>query len=177
MREMSKKILFCDIDDTLTQTISGHTFKKHPNDVKVFESASKSLRYFAALDFTIVGISNQAGVSKGYKTLEEAVKEMTYTISLIPDLSLIKFCPDFEGEQCCTVWKDEYNFTINPKFKGLYRKPHNGMIESVLCAFDDINRSECLMTGDRAEDKMAADASRIPFIWAQDWRTKYGNFK
>lgn len=174
---MTKRFLFCDVDDTLTQTISENTFKQNPRDVKVIEFASKALKYFASLSYTIIGISNQGGVGKGYKTLEQAIEEMTYTISLLPDLLFIKFCPDFEGEQCCTVWQDKHNCIIDPKLKGTYRKPHNGMIESVLCAFNDVNRNECLMVGDRTEDKLTADASKIPFMWAQEWRNKYGHFK
>lgn len=42
------KILFCDIDGTLTETISGATFKQHSRDVKIIPGADKAIAHFVS---------------------------------------------------------------------------------------------------------------------------------
>ncbi len=91
------KILFVDIDGTLTETISGNPFKQHPQDVKVMEGADKAVAYFHGQGWRIIGISNQGGA--GHKSLEDAIAEMKLTQELLPQLLTIYFCPDFEGVQ------------------------------------------------------------------------------
>jgi D-glycero-D-manno-heptose 1,7-bisphosphate phosphatase len=61
------KILFVDVDGTLTETLSGHTFKQHPRDVKIIEGADRAIAHFACLEWTIIGVSNQGGVSAGFE--------------------------------------------------------------------------------------------------------------
>ena len=91
-------ILICDVDGTLTETVSGQPSKAHPQDVKVLLGVEKGLKYYAAKRYSIIGISNQIEVAAGYKTIANAVQEMQYTITLLPQLRLILFCPDFEGK-------------------------------------------------------------------------------
>jgi D-glycero-D-manno-heptose 1,7-bisphosphate phosphatase len=170
--------LFVDIDGTLTETISGATFKKHPHDVKIIQGADKALKHFADNGAHCVGISNQAGIKSGYKTLASASQEMLYTLSLFPELQEIYFCPDFAGEECWHVTRSEFHEigTREPQLIGLYRKPHSGMLELAKLFIEDGEREVTgrLMVGDRPEDKDCANEIGIDFLWAEEWRRKYG---
>ncbi|MEH2034024.1 MAG: hypothetical protein V7K67_31200 [Nostoc sp.] len=91
------KILFCDIDGTLTETISGHTFKQSPTDVKIIVGADKAIAHFADLGWLIVGVSNQGGcdtinrdTGKPLKSFEDAIAEMQFTLKLFPRLKAIQ---------------------------------------------------------------------------------------
>lgn len=52
-------ILFCDIDGTLTGTVSGATFKLNPRDVLVLPGVENALAHYATKGYLIVGISNE----------------------------------------------------------------------------------------------------------------------
>lgn len=123
------KILFCDIDGTLTETISGHTFKQHPKDVKIIEGADKAIAHFARNRCRIIGISNQGGIAKGFKSLEETIEEMRYTLELLPQLIAIYFCPDFEGNECYKVSPGSYALLFRSADKESFRKPGCGMLQ------------------------------------------------
>lgn len=174
-KDMDTKILFCDIDGTLTETISGHAFKQHPKDVKVVEGANKAIAYYASLGYKVCGVSNQGGVAKGFKSLEATVEEMQFTLSLFPELEFILFCPDFEGEICVVVKRDSFEEMTN---KGQnFRKPNPGMVNYGLrllgsgYATDEV---EAWMVGDRPEDGECAVNAKIKFLPADVWRNRYG---
>ncbi len=92
---MNTKILFVDIDGTLTETISGHAFKQHPQDVKVIEGVQSAIAYFISKGWMVIGVSNQGGIAKGFKTLAATVDEMIFTLSLIPDAGMLKLAKLF----------------------------------------------------------------------------------
>lgn len=170
------KILFCDIDGTLTETISGKPFKQHPKDVKILDGADKAVQHFNNLGWLIIGVSNQGGVAAGHKSLDDAIAEMAYTKLLFPELRRIYFCPDYEGKQLfsddgyeISAWEDcsKYNF----------RKPNPGMILHFLDDArikENYREWEAMMTGDRPEDEECALNAGIKFIWDQTWRKIYG---
>ncbi|MBH8566755.1 HAD hydrolase-like protein [Nostoc sp. CENA67] len=175
------KFLFVDIDGTLTETISGETFKQNPQDVKVIEGADKAVTHYHNNGWTIIGVSNQGGCSsinpktgKYYKELTDAIAEMQFTMQLIPELLSVYFCPDFEGREC---WKILQLSASNvsqelPQFVGTYRKPDPGMIlhnlESCL-----VEVGEAWMVGDRPEDEQCATNAGINFCPANVWRDRF----
>ena len=100
------KILFCDVDGTLTGTVSGAIFKSHPRDVLVLPGVENALARYAKEGYLMVGISNEKGVGAGHKKLEAALEEKEYTCSLLPQLKAIYFCPDFVGQVLCRADRD-----------------------------------------------------------------------
>lgn len=175
------KLLFCDIDGTLTETISGATFKQHPNDVKVIEGAREAIAYFQSQGWTIVGISNQGGCSainpatgKPHKSIEDAVNEMQFTLSLLPQIECILLCPDFEGNQLVYV-DEEKHIELSRTFEDSYRKPGIGMIQYIRLNIAPLGDKveECIMVGDRPEDQQCAANAGIKFIAADIWRNQY----
>lgn len=170
------KILFCDIDGTLTETISGETFKQHSRDVKIIAGADIAIAHFVSRGYKCVGISNQGGVGTGHKSLEDAIAEMQYTLELFPDLETIFFCPDFDGKYCYKVFGNVVTqFSPNSVIKagaGKFRKPNPGMIELALY-LKASNNKHCLMVGDRSEDERCAFNAGVNFIPADVWRNQF----
>lgn len=170
------KILFVDIDGTLTETISGHPFKQHPRDVSVMDGADKAIAYYGSQGWKIIGISNQGGIEKGFKSIQQTILEMRYTLSLIPQLQEIYFCPDFEGKQCYCINPSEehaHDFgNLFPDYQGTFRKPSPGMIRLAM-NFADNEITEIWMVGDRPEDEACAAAANINFCPADVWRNRF----
>ena len=167
------KILFCDVDGTLTETISGKPFKQHPKDVKIIDGADKAVQHFNKLGWLIIGVSNQGGVAAEHKSLDDAIAEMAYTKLLLPELRRIYFCPDYEGKQLFS--DDGYEISAFSDCTGYnFRKPNPGMITHFIKNIDQ-PIDKCLMTGDRPEDEECALNAGIKFIEAQAWRKMYGS--
>ena len=173
------KILFVDIDGTLTETISGHTFKQHPQDVKVMDGADRAIAHFVRLGWHIIGISNQAGIAAGHKSIDATCQELEFTLDLFPDLQEIYFCPDFDGKQLFVVSKDDVLLEVGfleEQLEGTYRKPNPGMIQYVLTGIEDEGKtvSEAWMIGDRPQDdEQCAINAGINFCPADVWRDKF----
>lgn len=78
------KTIFFDIDGTLTTTISGEIFKQHPEDVKVLPGIKEAIAHYKALRWQFIGTSNQGGVAAGFKSIDDTVAEMQFTLELLP---------------------------------------------------------------------------------------------
>lgn len=165
------KLLFVDIDGTLTETISGHAFKQHPKDVKVMEGAHKAVTHFADKGWLVIGISNQGGVAAGHKTLDATCEEFDYTLELFRGLSAIYFCPDFEGYWC--YWIDREDAGREYRDYGInFRKPSPGIVHKLL--YETGAKAEnCWLVGDRPEDEQAAANAMANFCPASIWRDRF----
>lgn len=170
------KILFVDVDGTLTDTKSGEPFKQDAQDIKVIPSVEEALTYYQEDGYTIIGISNQGGVGAGYKENQQAIEEMQNTITLLPQIERIFFCPDSYGVQLYCVTPKKYTKIVVPKHISSCRKPGCGMVEYALedlpenfiCGVDT-----ALMVGDRVEDMECAGNAKIEFMWASQWRNLF----
>jgi D-glycero-D-manno-heptose 1,7-bisphosphate phosphatase len=172
------RAIFFDVDGTLTGTMSGEIFKKHSADIAVLPGVKEGIEFFGAQNppWIFIGISNQGGVGAGHKSIDDAVDEMANTLMLIPQLSAIYFCPDFEGRIChrVTASGDEIIHLADKDFEEgwTYRKPDAGMIH--LAANENaIDLKESWMIGDRREDGECAVAARVNFMWADMWRNRF----
>lgn len=176
---MNEKLLICDINETLTTTISGADFKQHSKDVKILPGALAGLQTYHEEGWRIVAISNEAGIPK-YKSLNSAIAEFKYTMELLPQLESVYFCPDFQGEQCYHIDKECRVVAIHEwkKYKpliGAFRKPNPGMI--ILARQNELSilnrKSSILMIGDMETDKEAAMKAKIDFQDAYEWRSQF----
>lgn len=107
------KLLLTDCDGTIRKPKSRTKFIQHPHDQKIIKGADQAIAHYAQQGYTIMGITNQGGVAKGYKTLTECVEEQEYTLELLPQLERILFCPDFEGMVCHEVSRKLVGFDLN----------------------------------------------------------------
>jgi len=173
------KLAIFDKDGTLTAPASGAKFVQHPQDQILLPGVAEGIAVMAADGWAIAIASNQGGVAAGHKTLDEAIEEMRFAMQLT-DIKLGLFCPDFEGNQCFAV---DGIFALNiaaqgwgSNLKGIYRKPHSGMIEAphrCLMSTHIENPHNVLFVGDRPEDEQAAANAGVEFMWADQWRAQY----
>lgn len=171
------KILFCDIDNTLTETISGSPFKQSPSDIKIIEGADKAIAYFSNKGWTIIGISNQGGVAAGHKSIEDTIEEMANTLYLFPGIQKIYFCPDFEGFECWKVTREKADLIKQSsfpryEFEDSFRKPGAGIFVMIWKSLPYVP-GRIWMIGDREEDAGFAKKAGIPYCPADVWRSRF----
>lgn len=168
------KLLLVDLDGTIREPISGE-FIKHPQDQRIIQGADRAIAAFAQNGYKIAGITNQAGVAANHKTLAECIKEQQHTLCLLSKIDRIYFCPDFYGKHLWEV--DRFKVTHLSEFpqysdlKGSFRKPQPGMIRAAMRLYEP---QVTLYVGDREEDFAATKNADVGFMWANDWRTVWG---
>lgn len=178
------KLLMTDLDGTIRKCKSNpNGFINDPFDQEIMVEAKLALEFYVNKGYTVVGITNQGGCAainpktgNPYKSLEDVVKEQSYTLELCPRLAAIIFCVDFAGETRIDVVRPGV-LAINPNFnhhlthdklKGTYRKPGAGML---LWAMEwlGVDKVDTLYVGDRFEDEQAAANAGVKFLWNTEW--------
>ncbi|MCL1466073.1 HAD-IIIA family hydrolase [Argonema galeatum] len=165
-------LLILDLDGTVREPVSGNKFIQRPRDQRMIEGVEGAIAYFAATGWKIVGVTNQAGVASGKKSLQSCIKEQQYTLELLLEMEEIYFCPDFEGRKCFCVTRSEVHNYSKHQESGKFRKPNPGMVN---LAIERHLPDKILMIGDRPEDREAAKAAGIKFQQAENWRQTYGD--
>lgn len=172
------KLLLCDLDGTLRCPKSGANFINDPYDQQLIPEAATAIAHYHNQGWKIIGITNQGGVAAGHKSLEDAIAEQKYTLELLPELSSIFFCTDFEGRHCWFVCQQSEDYAtclhLTPwaeEFIGKFRKPNPGMLLAAikLSGSEQMKNNYCFV-GDRPEDEQAAKNAGVDFMWAEDWR-------
>lgn len=164
------KIAFLDKDGTLVKPKSGNTFVQHPEDQVLIEGVSERIQELVEAGYTLVVVSNQAGVEHGFKSLQDAFDEMRYLMRLLPQIEVCYFCPDMEGVNCWKVTKD--NSSVNREYKFYYRKPYDGMLRQSSKDFDDFlayTPENRLLIGDMESDKQCAEKAGIRYLDVNNW--------
>jgi D-glycero-D-manno-heptose 1,7-bisphosphate phosphatase len=169
---MLMPLLLLDLDGTVREPLDGHKFIQRPRDQRIIAKAEQACAYYAVKGWKIIGVTNQAGVASGKKSLQSCIKEQEYTLVLLPDIEKIYFCPDFEGRKCFCVTRSEIHNYSKEQESGEFRKPQPGMLNLAIRMHQP---EQALMVGDRPEDKAAALAAGIKFQQAQSWRQTYGD--
>lgn len=168
---MLMELLLLDLDGTVREPLDGHKFIQRPHAQQIITQAKGAIDYFHLQGWKIVGITNQAGVAAGKKSLSSCIKEQEYTLTLLPEIEEIYFCPDFEGKKCFGVTRREVQDYSQYPQSGTFRKPGHGMLS---LAIQRHQADITLMVGDSPEDRAAAVAAGIRFQQAQSWR-HYGD--
>lgn len=166
-------LLIVDMDGTVRAPRSDSKFIQRPSDQKLIVGAESAIAYFAASGWKIIGVTNQAGVEAGKKSLTSCIKEQQYTMTLLPEIEEIYFCPDFGGKRCFCVTPTASHDYSKHQLSGTFRKPNPGMLLLVMEMYES---DKVLMVGDRSEDKQAANSAKIKFQQAENWRRTYGDF-
>jgi D-glycero-D-manno-heptose 1,7-bisphosphate phosphatase len=121
----------------------------------------------------IVVASNQAGVAAKHKTPESLLEEAKELAQLYPEIDLICFCPDWDGEVLWIWEKSDEDFQefiqseLSEKVGEVFqpfRKPGCGMIEAILTVFYHQIKGEAIFVGNDTADKLAAAAAGIQFM-------------
>lgn len=182
--------LFLDLDGTARESTEGK-FIKTPTGQRIMAGVHEAIAHHKRQGYTIIGITNQGGcdtinrdTGKPLKSIEDAIAEQQYTLSLIPEMKAIYLCPDMTGQICWVVDKkmifkvsdldtrisDSENRILTGN--SIYRKPGAGMIYRAANDFE-IDLSRSWMIGDRDEDEKAAIAAGVNFMWADIWHMRF----
>lgn len=159
------KILFCDLDGTLIETMSGETFPKGIWDMKfkfdVLDAITKLNPEFVFI------VSNQGGIENGFVNPKSFIMKENYIVQSIRDYCNIK-C----DAKICT--SNDVN--------DVYRKPNTRMLFDFFyrpCC-DGITKDQCLMIGDASgkkgqysdTDKKTAENFGIDYMDVDDFVTE-----
>ena len=164
MNEKLKKIIFCDLDGTLIETISGETFPKGIWDMHIKFEVLDAIKKLNPEYILIV--SNQGGIESGFVNAHNFRAKSEYITRAIRE-----YC----GCECYAMYCE-----TNDKLDQ-YRKPNVGMLESLLERYvgDDFDliKQKSLMIGDASgkegqfsdSDKKTAENFGIDYIDVNDF--------
>ena len=160
----NKNVLFCDLNGTLIETISGDTFPKCIWDMKLRFDVLDAIKKLNPECVLIV--SNQGGIESGFVDAKKFETKLFYIIEAIGD-----YC-DCE---CYAMYCDTNNKS-DP-----YRKPNTKMLETLLEDYvgDDVEyiKQKSLMIGDASgkegqfsdSDKKTAENFGIDYMDVNDF--------
>ena len=163
----NKKVIFCDLDGTLIDTISGETFPKGIWDMRIKFDVLDAIKKIKPKCLLIV--TNQGGIENGFVNRRNFEFKMEYLCRSIKEYTRI----EVEYSYC------EKN---DPNYK--YRKPNIGMLDSL--GYKMINRGiipngietdKMLMIGDASgkegqfsdSDKKTAENFGIDYMDVNDF--------
>ena len=157
-------IIFCDLDGTLIDTISGETFPKGIWDMKIRFEVLDTIKKLNPQYIFIV--SNQGGIENGFVNQIHFNNKLNYICS-----SIEEYCDCHCDAMYCTT-----NDKSNPN-----RKPNIGMLLSFKeTYFDNVSdyvKSKALMIGDASgkpgqfsdSDKKTAENFGIDYLDVEDF--------
>ena len=160
----NEKVIFCDLDGTLIETISGAEFPKGIWDMKFRFDVLDAIKKLNPEYILIV--SNQGGIESGFVDAKKFETKLFYIIEAIGD-----YC-DCE---CYAMYCDT-NDKSDP-----YRKPNTKMLETLLDDYvgDDVDciKQKSLMIGDASgkegqfsdSDKKTAENFGIDYMDVNDF--------
>ena len=160
----NKKVLFCDLDGTLIETISGETFPQGIWDMKLRFEVLDAIKKLNPEYILIV--SNQGGIESGFVDRDDFESKSEYIARAIKE-----YC----GCECYGMYC-ETNDKSDP-----YRKPNVVMLEDLLEGYvgDDFDyiKPKSLMIGDASgkegqfadSDKKTAENFGIDYMDVDDF--------
>ena len=160
----NKKVLFCDLDGTLIETISGETFPKGIWDMRIRFEVLDKIKEIKPKYLLIV--SNQGGIESGF------VSESDFRIKseYIPR-AIHEYC----GCECYAI------YCVTNDKTDPYRKPNTGMLEDLLESYVGYDfeyiKQKSLMIGDASGkegqfsdiDKKTAENFGIDYMDVDDF--------
>lgn len=160
----NKNILFCDLDGTLIETISGETFPKGIWDMKLRFDVLDAIKKLNP-EYVLIA-SNQGGIESGFVDARKFETKLFYIVK-----SIGEYC----GCECYAMYCDTNNKS-DP-----YRKPNTKMLETLLADYvrDDFDfiKQKFLMIGDASgkegqfsdSDKKTAENFGIDYMDVNDF--------
>ena len=160
----NKKVIFCDLDGTLIETISGETFPKGIWDMRIKLDVLDAIKKLNP-EYVLI-VSNQGGIESGFVDAKKFNAKLVYIVKAIGE-----YC----GCECCAMYCDTNNKS-DP-----YRKPNTKMLETLLEDYvgDDFDfiKQKSLMIGDASgkegqfsdSDKKTAENFEIDYMDVNDF--------
>ncbi len=163
------KVLFCDLDGTLIETISGATFPKGVWDMKLKFDVLDSIKALAP-EYVFI-VTNQGGIEKGFVDENNFRDKLDYVTDSIAEYCNIDRLNKGWG-YCSSNDKNNKN-----------RKPNTGLLEALWK--DGLKhvseKSDCLMIGDASglegqfsdSDKKTAENFGIDYMDVSEFVEQY----
>ena len=160
----NKKVIFCDLDGTLIETISGETFPKGIWDMRIKLDVLDAIKKLNP-EYVLI-VSNQGGIESGFVDTHDFNSKCEYITRAIRE-----YC----GCECYAMYCDSNNKS-DP-----YRKPNTKMLETLLEDYvgDDFDfiKQKSLMIGDASgkegqfsdSDKKTAENFGIDYMDVNDF--------
>ena len=161
------KVIFCDLDGTLIDTISGETFPKGIWDMKIKFDVLDAIKKLNPKCILIV--SNQGGIEKGFVNRRNFEFKMEY---------LCRSIKEYTGIEVAYSYCEKND----PNYK--YRKPNIGMLDSLMYKMinrgiveNGIETDKILMIGDASgkegqfsdSDKKCAENAGYDYMDVNDF--------
>ena len=160
----NKEIIFCDLDGTLIDTISGETFPKGIWDMRIKFDVLDAIKKLNPQYILIA--SNQGGIERRLVNEDNFLQKLGYV-----ERAIWEYC----GCECYGMYC-ETNDKSSP-----WRKPNTGMLEYLLESYVwhylDFNKQVMLMIGDASgkegqfsdSDKKTAENFGIDYMDVNDF--------
>jgi len=151
-----KPAAFLDRDGVINYD-KGYTYKI--KDFKFRPGVISAIKYLNLKNYYIFIVTNQAGIAKGFFTVDDFYKLQKYIKHTLIKKKIfindVKFSP-YHPKGKIKKFSKKSNF----------RKPGNLMIESLFKEWN-LNREKSFMIGDKITDEKAANKSKIKFFYAR----------
>ncbi|MBR1556505.1 MAG: HAD-IIIA family hydrolase [Prevotella sp.] len=173
----TKKVLFCDLDDTLIKTASGETFAKDVTDFVIRKEVLDKIRVCMPELSMLCIVSNQGGIAKGYFSKHDFDAKMR---------SICAFIVAYLNENVNDTMIDVFSFyCTSTDSADMMRKPNTGMLdifygEQLHYAAPFLrDKANMLMIGDASgkegdfsdSDKVCAERFGIDYLDVDDFLT------
>lgn len=150
--------------------------------------AKEAIAYLSKIGFKIIGITNEGDCARTnpaammpWKSIPEAIQEQKKTLELFPEMESVYFCPTFDRvSYCYAVIRGQSQSILLPAIFEKYllgeiscRKPGHGML-LLSTEGKEVDWSNSWMTGDKAKDQLCATSAGVNFIWATNFRSRFG---
>ena len=158
----NKKIIFCDLDGTLIETISGETFPKGIWDMRLKFDVLDDIKKLKP-NFLFI-VTNQGGIEKGFVNAENFLKKIRYIQASI--------------QEYCNIPVIDFQLCTSNDRNNEFRKPNIGMLEGLSIDYMlEHKKSEMLMIGDASgkegqfsdSDKKTAENFGIDYMDVNDF--------
>ncbi len=155
--------LCLDFDGTIRYSRSGD-FIQTIEDIALFDGVEERLWEYRQKGYLLLGITNQAGVAYGYRTLQQVQAEIEATLNLFQN-------NPFHHVQMSVLHPQGSLSPFN--HSTLLRKPEIGML--AVCEAEMFKQrmivdwENSLFVGDRPEDQECAQRASIEFVWADQF--------
>ena len=154
------KLVILDKDGTVVKYL-GDRPANTPEEQVLLPGVSEKISWLKRQGYKIALASNQGGVAWGFISYAQASALMADAAEKV-GADAYRFCPHDARALGTPNACPEYATTCG------CRKPAPGMLLDLMREFN-VSRSNTIYVGDRDEDRQAAQAAGVHFVWAQEF--------
>ncbi|MFZ5888318.1 MAG: HAD-IIIA family hydrolase [Chloroflexota bacterium] len=161
---MDIKLVIFDKDGTLVGVPdpAANRPANRPEEQVLLPSRREKIRALRKQGVQIALASNQGGVAWGFISAQDALRLMADVARKVGGVAAWRFCPHDARAAGKPNAREEYAIPCG------CRKPAPGMLIDLMDALG-VTPEETVFVGDRDEDRLAAQAAGVRFMWADEF--------